>query len=118
MMDAPMRTVPLDGALLTFDRNTGRSIVREDAMTAHLVQRAPRVVQFGITNACNLACSFCSRDDLAKSEWTPESAFDLLAALSEAGTLEVPSEAVSPSHFVALPSWFVACAMRPSSRQA
>lgn len=89
MMDAPMRTVPLDGALLTFDRNTGRSIVREDAMTAHLVQRAPRVVQFGITNACNLACSFCSRDELAKSEWTPASAFDLLAALSEAGTLEV-----------------------------
>lgn len=88
-MDAPLRTVPLDGALLTFDRKSGRSVVCEDENTAHLVQRAPRVVQFGITNACNLACSFCSRDDLAKSEWTPESAFELLSALSEAGTLEV-----------------------------
>ena len=51
--------------------------------------RAPRLVQFGITNACNLACSFCSRDLEAESAWTPDDAFRILADLAAAGTLEV-----------------------------
>jgi MoaA/NifB/PqqE/SkfB family radical SAM enzyme len=84
-----LRTVPLDGALLSFDRDTGLGVLADGPETAHLVQRAPRVVQFGITNACNLACDFCSRDLHAKSAWTRESAFAILAALAEAGTLEV-----------------------------
>lgn len=83
------RTIPLDGALASFDRDTGRLVVADGPETAHLVQRAPRVVQFGITNACNLACTFCSRDVHARSAWTPETAFRLLADLAEAGTLEV-----------------------------
>jgi MoaA/NifB/PqqE/SkfB family radical SAM enzyme len=84
-----LRTVPLDGALLSFDRDTGLGALSDGPETAHLTQRAPRVVQFGITNACNLACDFCSRDLHARSEWTIESAFTVLAALAEAGTLEV-----------------------------
>jgi MoaA/NifB/PqqE/SkfB family radical SAM enzyme len=51
--------------------------------------RAPRVVQFGITNACNLACTFCSRDVEARSEWTVDTAFELLRDLDRDGTLEV-----------------------------
>jgi hypothetical protein len=48
--------------LLLFDRESGTNVLCDGPETAHLRQRAPRVVQFGITNACNLACSFCSRD--------------------------------------------------------
>jgi MoaA/NifB/PqqE/SkfB family radical SAM enzyme len=47
------------------------------------------VVMFGITNRCNLSCGFCSRDLEAGSEWTAESAFDMLAGLAGAGVLEV-----------------------------
>lgn len=44
---------------------------------------------FGITNRCNLRCTFCSRDVGRPSEWSVESAHDVLAGLSAAGTLEV-----------------------------
>jgi MoaA/NifB/PqqE/SkfB family radical SAM enzyme len=84
-----MRRFALDGALLLFDRRTGLSAVCEGPETAHLEMRAPRVVQFGITNACNLACTFCSRDLEARSSWTIESAFEFLRDLDAAGTLEV-----------------------------
>jgi len=84
-----LRRFPLDGKLLLFDRNTGWNALCEGAETAALRQRAPRVVQFGITNRCNLACGFCSRDLAAESAWTVESAFTMLAALAEQGVLEV-----------------------------
>jgi MoaA/NifB/PqqE/SkfB family radical SAM enzyme len=45
--------------------------------------------QVGITNACNLACTFCSRDREARSEWTVDSTFEVLSGLARAGTLEV-----------------------------
>lgn len=83
------RTVALDGALLSFDRRSGIAVVSDGEETRALVQRAPRVVQMGITNICNLACHFCSRDLGAESRWTQESAFELLSALAAAGTLEV-----------------------------
>lgn len=44
---------------------------------------------FGITNACNLRCEFCSRDVKRASEWTVESAASILEGLASAGTLEV-----------------------------
>ena len=44
---------------------------------------------FGITNRCNLACEFCSRDVGRESEWTVESAHAVLSGLAAAGTLEV-----------------------------
>lgn len=86
---AQMRRYALDGALLCFDRDTGLSALCEGPETAHLLMRAPRVVQFAITNACNLACIFCSRDEEARSAWTANDAFDILRDLDRAGTLEV-----------------------------
>ena len=86
---AGLRRFPLDGALLLFDRRTGLNARCEGEETAHLRMRAPRVVQFGITNLCNLACHFCSRDVDARSEWTVDSAFEVLSALCRAGVLEV-----------------------------
>jgi MoaA/NifB/PqqE/SkfB family radical SAM enzyme len=83
------RRFALDGALLLFDRATGLSALCDGDETAGLRMRAPRVVQFAITNACNLACTFCSRDTEATSDWTPDTAFELLRDLDAAGTLEV-----------------------------
>jgi MoaA/NifB/PqqE/SkfB family radical SAM enzyme len=79
----------LDGAVLFFDRETGTNVLLDGEELAHVRQRAPRSVQFGITNLCNLACSFCSRDREAQSAWTAEEAFTMLAELARAGVLEV-----------------------------
>lgn len=84
-----MRRYALDGALLCFQRETGLSALCKGPETAHLRMRAPRVVQFAITNACNLSCTFCSRDENAKSAWTADEAFAILRGLDQAGTLEV-----------------------------
>jgi hypothetical protein len=83
------RRFALDGALLLFDRDTGLTAICDGEETAHLRMRAPRVVQFAITNACNLACAFCSRDASVRSQWTADEAFDLLRDLDDARTLEV-----------------------------
>ncbi|MBU8895327.1 hypothetical protein DRW03_15110 [Corallococcus sp. H22C18031201] len=79
----------LDGALLWFHPRTGTHLRIDSPGTRHLRRRAPRLVLFGITNACNLTCGFCSRDRAARSDWTPDSAFDVLCGLARAGTLEV-----------------------------
>jgi ribosomal protein L7/L12 len=84
-----MRRFDLDGAELFFERGTGLSIRHQGPSTAFRSLRAPRLVQFGITNACNLACGFCSRDVEAESSWTAADAFRILADLAKAGTLEV-----------------------------
>ena len=86
---AGLRRFALDGALLLFDRRTGLTAICDGPETTHLRMRAPRVVQFAITNACNLACTFCSRDASAESAWTAESAFGVLRDLAAEGTLEV-----------------------------
>ncbi len=84
-----MRAFPMHGALLLFDRDTGDNVLCDGPETAALRPLAPRVIQFGITNRCNLACTFCSRDVDAASAWTADSAFAMLAGLAEAGVLEV-----------------------------
>jgi MoaA/NifB/PqqE/SkfB family radical SAM enzyme len=86
---AGWRRFAMDGALLLFDRDTGWNALCDGPETAGLRQVAPRVVQFAITNACNLACSFCSRDTDDASEWTVDSAFVFLRDLAAAGVLEV-----------------------------
>lgn len=86
---ARMRRFPLDGALLLFDRDTGWNALVDGPETAHLRMRAPRVVQLGITNHCNLACGYCSRDASAESAWTADDAFEMLAGLAREGVLEV-----------------------------
>lgn len=83
------RAYPLDGALLLFDRETGINMRFDGEDFAGLRQNAPRSIQFGITNLCNMACQFCSRDQTATSAWTAGEAFDLLAGLADAGALEV-----------------------------
>ncbi len=84
-----MRRFALDGALLLFDRETGLTARCEGRETAALEQRVPRVVQVAITNACNLACTFCYRPVEAASAWAPDEAFRLLSDLAGAGVLEV-----------------------------
>ncbi|WP_158502275.1 radical SAM protein [Vitiosangium sp. GDMCC 1.1324] len=84
-----LRRFPMDGALLLFERDSGLNALCEGQETAHLRQRAPRALQFGITNRCNLACTFCSREVGAQSAWTADEAFTMLAGLAEAGVLEV-----------------------------
>ena len=79
----------LDGALLYFQPSTGRSIRVDATETRPLRRRAPRVVLFSLSHACNLDCSFCSRDVSQDARWSADDAFDLLSALSRAGTLEV-----------------------------
>lgn len=87
--NVPFREFSLDGAVLYFDPRTGTSVRAQSPQTAGRVRTAPRVVMFGITNACNLRCEFCSRDLRRASLWTVESAFAVLAELAAAGTLEV-----------------------------
>lgn len=84
-----MRRFAVDGGLLLFDRDSGINALCDGAQTAHLRQRAPRTIQFAITNICNLACTFCSRDLKASSSWTQETAFTFLSQLAEFGVLEV-----------------------------
>lgn len=83
------RSFPLDAAFLLFDRDTGTNILLDGPETDALRMQAPRSVMFGITNKCNLACTFCSRDLDADSAWTADEAFALLSGLADAGVLEV-----------------------------
>ncbi|MCE9578556.1 MAG: radical SAM protein [Deltaproteobacteria bacterium] len=79
----------LDGAALYFQPATGVHVRVTTAATAGLRRTAPRVAMFGITNACNLACDFCSRDVARASGWTVATAAAALRGLHDAGTLEV-----------------------------
>lgn len=83
------RVFELDGALLYFHPPTGTNVRIATPATQSARRRAPRVVMFGITNACNLACTFCSRDQRRDSLWTVASAAETLRGLARAGTLEV-----------------------------
>lgn len=84
-----LRPHRLDGALLYFQPSTGLSLRIDAAETRHLRRTAPRVVLFGLSNACNLSCDFCSRDTSLRDRWSACDAFELLADLARAGTLEV-----------------------------
>jgi len=75
--------------MLLFHPGTGTSVRIQDPSTRELRRAAPRVAMFGITNACNLSCGFCSRDLGAHSRWTVEAAAEALRGLARAGTLEV-----------------------------
>lgn len=75
--------------MLWFQPATGLNVRWDGDLTRSLQRTAPRVVMFGITNHCNLACHFCSRDLHATSAWTLDSAYSMLAGLARAGVLEV-----------------------------
>lgn len=84
-----LRRFALDDALLLFDRSTGLNVLCDGPEYVGLRQKCPRVVQFGITNRCNMNCEFCSRDLASESRWTSDSAFLLLRDLADRGVLEV-----------------------------
>lgn len=94
----------LDGAALFFDRRDGTSIHVRGPLTRHLRRRAPRVVQFAITNRCNLSCSFCYRALEAESAWTVDDAASLLGELDRAGVLEVAFGGGEPFAFRGFPT--------------
>jgi hypothetical protein len=83
------RAHALDGAMLYFEPHSGVHVRVRGPRTRHLRRSAPRVVMFGITNACNLRCEFCSRDTARPSSWTVGDAHSLLSYLARAGVLEV-----------------------------
>lgn len=84
-----MRSHLLDGALLWFDPRRGLNVRFDGPATRKIRRRAPRTLLFGITNRCNLACEFCSRDRAAASAWDQESAHAALVEFAAAGVLEV-----------------------------
>lgn len=90
-LDARRTIVPPDPArppVELFDPQTGHRI-RIDAPATHgLRQRAPRSVQFALTNPCNLGCSFRSRPVERLSTWTVASALEVLADLDRLGVTE------------------------------
>ena len=75
--------------MLYFHPDTGTHVRIENSSTRSLRRQAPRVAMFGITNRCNLACGFCSRDTGRASTWSVSSAVEVLQDLARAGTLEV-----------------------------
>lgn len=97
--DAAMRWLPLDGALLGFDRRTGRNVLMRGEETAHLVQTAPRVVQMALTNACNKTCGFCYRPLEARSGWNFDEVLAFGRFLSEWGVLELALGGGEPTVF-------------------
>jgi MoaA/NifB/PqqE/SkfB family radical SAM enzyme len=93
------RAHALDGAIQYFHPRSGTHVRITGPETRHVRKVAPRVVMFGITNACNLSCSFCSRDKDRASRWTLESAFAVLRDLAQAGALEVAFGGGEPFEF-------------------
>ncbi|HEU4536372.1 MAG TPA: radical SAM protein [Polyangiaceae bacterium] len=86
---AQFRPFALDGARLYFQPATGTHLRVQNAATRDSRRAAPRVVMFGITNACNLDCDYCSRDRGRHSRWTVPNALAALRGLARAGALEV-----------------------------
>jgi len=94
-----MRWLALDGALLGFDRRTGRNLLLRGDETAQLRQQAPRVVQMALTNACNKTCGFCYRPIEAKTRWTFDDALAFGRFLSDWGVLELALGGGEPTVF-------------------
>lgn len=94
-----LRWLELDGALLGFDRDSGRNVLLRGDDTSAFVQRAPRVVQMSITNACNKTCGFCYRPLEAKSRWTYDSIVAFAKYLDRWGVLELALGGGEPTVF-------------------
>jgi len=101
---ASFRMHPLDGARLYFDRASGLH-VRLDG-PAHAAERrvAPRVVQIGLTNHCNLRCGFCFRDRTLASAWTAPVLLEWARVLARAGVLELGFGQGEPLLFPGFPA--------------
>jgi MoaA/NifB/PqqE/SkfB family radical SAM enzyme len=102
LRDLPWVAHPLDGKLLLFERDSGLNVLLEGEETAHLHRVAPRTLLIGVTNACNLTCSFCYRDRHARSAWRYDSLLAFCQAAAEWGVLEVAFGGGEPLLF---PDW-------------
>jgi sulfatase maturation enzyme AslB (radical SAM superfamily) len=102
LRDLPWRAHPLEGKLLLFERDTGLNVLLEGGETAHLRRIAPRTLLIGVTNACNLACSFCYRDRESHSLWRYEPLLRFCQEADAWGVLEVAFGSGEPTLF---PRW-------------
>ncbi|HTR55338.1 MAG TPA: radical SAM protein [Kofleriaceae bacterium] len=93
------RAFPLDGSLLRFDRATGENQLWTGDETAAFRQRAPRVLQVAITNACNKSCTFCYRPLDARSTWTFDALLELARFADRWGVLELAFGGGEPTVF-------------------
>jgi MoaA/NifB/PqqE/SkfB family radical SAM enzyme len=98
------RLHPLDGARLYFDRSTGLHVRLDGPTYADERRRAPRVVQIGLTNHCNLRCGFCFRDRTLRSAWTAPALLEWAQVLARAGVLELGFGQGEPLLFPGFPA--------------
>ncbi len=98
----PWRAHPLDGKLLLYNRDTGLNVLLEGEETSHFRRVAPRALLTAVTNACDLACPFCYRDQRARSRWTYEALLDFCQQADRWGVLEVAFGGGEPLLF---PRW-------------
>lgn len=96
------RTHPLDGKLLLFERDTGLNVLLEGEETQHLRRIAPRTLLIAVTNACDLTCPFCYRDQTSRSLWRYDTLLEFCQAADEWGVLEVAFGGGEPLLF---PRW-------------
>jgi hypothetical protein len=74
----------------------------EGEETAHLQRVAPRVLLFAVTNACNLTCPFCYRNQQSPSLWRYDSLLRFCREADAWGVLEVAFGGGEPMVF---PRW-------------
>ncbi|HEY1015558.1 MAG TPA: radical SAM protein, partial [Herpetosiphonaceae bacterium] len=96
------RAHPLDGKLLLFERERGLNVLLEGPETAVFVRQAPRSLLIAVTNACNLACPFCYRDQSLASAWRAETLLAFCREAAEWGVLEAAFGGGEPLVF---PGW-------------
>lgn len=84
-----LRMHSLDGGRLYFERETGTQVRLTGPAYASERRRAPAFVQIGLTNRCNLACSFCFRDKSLTSAWTAAELLAWAQRLDALGVLEL-----------------------------
>lgn len=97
-----LRQHPLDGKLLLFERDSGLNLLMEGDEVAHLKRVAPRTLLVAVTNACNLTCSFCYRDQENRSLWRYDSLLHFCQQIDQWGVLEVAFGGGEPMLF---PRW-------------
>lgn len=98
------RAHPLDGAMRYFERKTGTHVRLEGPAYANHARHAPAVVQLGLTNRCNLRCSFCFRERGLASTWTAAEIVAWAAALAAQGVLELGFGQGEPLVFPGFPA--------------
>ena len=84
-----LRMHALDGGRLYFERESGVQVRLRGPAYASERRRAPAFVQIGLTNRCNMACSFCFRDKSLPSTWTHAELLDWAKRLDALGVLEL-----------------------------